>query len=60
MTLIRWSRSRKRRPWPSHVRDLTAAQRLSAIATMTLALLGIAMLAAGCVSLFVSMVRDSL
>ena len=43
----------------SHVRDLTAAQRLSAIATMTLALFGIAMLAAGCVSLFVSMVRDS-
>jgi ABC-type antimicrobial peptide transport system permease subunit len=43
----------------SHVRDLTAAQRMSAIATMTLALLGVVMLAAGCVSLFVSMVRDS-
>jgi predicted permease len=43
----------------SHVRDLAAAQRMSAIATMTLALLGIAILAAGCVSLFVSMVRDS-
>jgi ABC-type antimicrobial peptide transport system permease subunit len=43
----------------SHVRDLTAAQRMSAIATLTLALLGIVMLAAGCVSLFVSMVRDS-
>jgi hypothetical protein len=43
----------------SHVRDLTAAQRMSAIATMTLALLGIVMLAAGCVSLFVSLVRDS-
>jgi hypothetical protein len=42
-----------------HVRDLAAAQRMSAIATMTLALVGIVMLAAGCVSLFVSMVRDS-
>jgi predicted permease len=43
----------------AHVRDLTAAQRMSAGATMALALLGIALLAAGCVSLFVSMVRDS-
>jgi hypothetical protein len=43
----------------NHVRELTAAQRMTAIATVTLALLGIVMLAAGCVSLFVSMVRDS-
>jgi predicted permease len=43
----------------SYVRDLTAAQHMSAIATMTLAVLGIVMLAAGCMSLFVSMVRDS-
>lgn len=47
------------KPLSLHLRDLTAAQRMSAIATVALAVLGIVMLAAGCVSLFVSMVRDS-
>lgn len=42
-----------------HLRNFTAAQRTSATTTMALAVIGIVLLAAGCVSLFVSMVRDS-
>jgi ABC-type antimicrobial peptide transport system permease subunit len=42
-----------------HVRNLTAAERLSAFLTLALAVLGLVLLATGCVSLFVSMVRDS-
>jgi hypothetical protein len=41
------------------IRYITAAQRLSAFLSAALAAIGILLLAAGCVSLFVSMVRDS-
>jgi putative ABC transport system permease protein len=43
----------------THLRNLTAAERLSAVATMAAAALAIVLLAAGCASLFASMVHDS-
>jgi hypothetical protein len=46
-------------PLDGLLRELTGAERMSATATAALALLGIVLLAVGCVTLFVSMVRES-
>lgn len=42
-----------------HIADLTGTYRTSAVASTGLAVFGVALLGIGCVSLFVSMVRDS-
>jgi putative ABC transport system permease protein len=47
------------RPLTAYLADLSANQRISAVSAAALAFVGIALLAAGCISLFVSMVRDS-
>jgi ABC-type antimicrobial peptide transport system permease subunit len=43
----------------AHINFMTATQRLSAFTTSALAVLGLALLAFGCLSLFLSMVKDS-